>query len=395
MGWNWVREIATFNEVWVLTRRNNCEPIEKALAEKPLQNVHWVFVDLPPWTCFWKKGGRGLRSYYMLWQFCAYSVARKLHRKIGFDLVHHLTFGTYWLPSVLSLLPVPFIWGPLGGGESEPRGFWNSLSLRGKFYEMLRDLVRALSHLNPIVHLSAKRAQVALSKTEDTKNQLRVLGARHVIVYSEVGLDTDEIHRLNNMPTRCGGPFRLISIGRLIHWKGFQLGLSAFAELHRRFPASEYWLIGDGPERKRLERLVQKLGITTSVRFWGSMARQQVLEKLMECDVLVHPSLHDSGGWVCVEAMAAGRPVICLDLGGPAAQVTEETGIKVPATSPEQVVRDLAAAMNRFAIDPIHRQRLGEAGRRHARECFGWAEKIDFLCTMYSGIRSGRRPECV
>jgi len=209
-----------------------------------------------------------------------------------------------------------------------------------------------------------------------------------VLAYSEVGLGADEIHRLNNMPFRQGGPFRLISLGRLLHWKGFHLGLSAFAEFHRQFPGSDYWIIGDGPERKRLENLAAKLGVAESVRFWGSLARAQVLEKLLECDVLVHPSLHDSGGWVCVEAMAAGRPVICLDLGGPAAQVTEQTGIKVLALSPEQAVRDLAAAMSQLAFDPLHRQRLGEAGRRHACECFGWEKKIDFISEMYSGIAS-------
>ena len=61
--------------------------------------------------------------------------------------------------------------------------------------------------------------------------------------------------------------------------------------------------------------------------------------------MLVHPSLHDSGGWVCLEAMAAGKPVICLDLGGPGEQVTRETGFKIPALDPDQAVKDMARAM--------------------------------------------------
>ena len=66
-----------------------------------------------------------------------------------------------------------------------------------------------------------------------------------------------------------------------------------------------------------MEKLARELGITANVKFWGGIRRAQVLEKLAECDVLIHPSLHESGGWVCLEAMAAGRPVVCLDLGGP------------------------------------------------------------------------------
>src|SRR5208337_4499961 len=182
--------------------------------------------------------------------------------------------------------------------------------------------------------------------------RMRMLGCGRVSVLSQVGLPQEEIGRLSTIPFRHSSTFRLISIGRLVHWKGFHLSVRAFAEFHRQFPAAEYWIIGAGPERKRLGKLAQRLGVAGSVTFWGAIPRRQVLEKLGKCDVLVHPSLHDSGGWVCLEAMAAGRPVVCLDLGGPALQVTEDTGIKVPATSPEQVVSDLATAFYKLASDP-------------------------------------------
>jgi glycosyltransferase involved in cell wall biosynthesis len=122
------------------------------------------------------------------------------------------------------------------------------------------------------------------------------------------------------------------------------------------------------------------------VRFWGKLPRQQVLAKLAECDVLVHPSLHDSGGWVCPEAMAAGRPVICLDLGGPALQVTEETGFKVPAISPEQVVKDLAKAMCRLAQEPAMRARMSEAARRRVAEYFDWDKKGEWIRDVYQEV---------
>jgi len=101
---------------------------------------------------------------------------------------------------------------------------------------------------------------------------------------------------------------------------------------------------------------------------------------------LVHPSLHDSGGWVCLEAMAAGRPVICLDLGGPALQVTQETGIKVPAISPDQAIRDLAAAMVKLATDPALRARMGQAARPRVREHFNWDKKCDFMMRIYRSV---------
>ena len=123
VGWNCVLQAARFHEVWVLTRKNNREPIENALQTDPLENVRFVYFDLPRWSRFWKRRTRGLQLYYYLWQIGAYFVARKLHRRVGFDLTHHVTFVNYWLPSLLPLLPVPFLWGPVGGGESAPVGF--------------------------------------------------------------------------------------------------------------------------------------------------------------------------------------------------------------------------------------------------------------------------------
>ena len=391
VGWNWVRQIARFHEVWVITRANNREPIDAALAQDPMPNVHWSYFDLPRWARFWKKGHRGVRLYYFLWQFGAYFVARKLHQRVRFDLVHHVTFVIYWMPSFLALLPVPFVWGPVGGGESTPEAFRSTFTPRGKIYEALRDVARSLGQANPFVRLTARWAVLALATTDQTARRLQALGCQRVFVYSEAGLPREEIRQLGSLGMRHGNPFRLVSIGNLLHWKGFELGLRAFAEFHYSFPASEYWLIGEGPERKRLERLARQLGVADKVVFWGALPRQDVLGKLADCDALVHPSLHDSGGWVCLEAMAAGRPVICLDLGGPAVQVTEECGFKISPLSPNQTIEALAEAMLKLALNFDLRAGRGEAAQRRVSEYFSWDKKVHFVLELYNLAKAGVR----
>ena len=126
------------------------------------------------------------------------------------------------------------------------------------------------------------------------------------------------------------------------------MGLRAFAQADVSNNA-EYWIVGDGPERSRLLSLAEKLGIDHKVKFWNKLSRAETLKKLGDCFALIHPSLHESGGLVCLEAMAASRPVICLDLGGPAIQVTQETGFKISAHTPEQTVRDLAKAIKNIS----------------------------------------------
>ncbi len=391
VGWHQVTQAARFHDTWVITRSNNRPAIEKALAREALPKVHWVYFDLPPWARFWKKGERGIHLYYVLWQLGAFFTARDLSRRIDFDLAHHVTFVNYWLPTFLPLLPIPFIWGPLGGGDSTPSSFRRSLSLRGRIYETLRDCARKLSELNPFVRIAARHSATVLATTAQTEARLRAMGCPDVSLFPEVGLSADEIRALGALPYHEAGPFRVISVGRLLHLKGFELGLRAFARFHPRFADSEYWIVGDGPERKRLERRTRELGLKNKVVFWGQMSRDDVMKKLAVCDLLLFPGLHESGGWACVEAMAAGRPVICLDLGGPALQVTEATGIKVPAITPEQAVNELTVAMEQLAGDPLLRRRLGEAGRARVAQEFSWEKKGEHFAQLYESLVSVRR----
>jgi glycosyltransferase involved in cell wall biosynthesis len=393
VGWNMARTLACHHDVWVLTRANNRRSIERELpllggrAGTPADHLHFVYYDLPPWTRWWKRGKRGVQPYYYLWQIGVYPAAARLHREIGFDVIHHVTFGKYWTPSLLALLPAPFVWGPVGGGESAPRAFWGDFSLRGQFYETLRDVGRWLGERDRLVRLTARRSALALAKTESTAERLRRLGAGQVRLLSDVGLPLTEINDLGRLPPATGRPVRFISIGNLLDLKGIHLAIDAFARCG--CGDAQYWIVGDGPARPGLQRLAETLGCAARIRFWGRLPRDETLRRLAESHVLVHPCLHESGGGVCVEAMAVGRPVICFDLGGPAMQITDETGVKIPAGRPGEAVRDLAEAMRRLALDPLLRHRLGEAGRRRSLATYQWEHKGEFLETMYRQVTNG------
>ena len=375
VGWNWLRQVARFHEVWVITRANNRDSIETALANEPIPNSHWVFFDLPLWARFWKKGERGHRPYYYLWQIGAYFVARRLNAQVGFDLTHHISFGQYWPPSFIALLDAPFIWGPVGGGDSAPRSFRCDISCQGRLYETFRDLRWRLALVDPMMRLLVSRCRVAIAATEQTATRLRMLGAKRVVLLPSLGT-MEAMKYVGSFPARGSNSFRIISIGRLVHWKGFHLGLRAFARFQAHYPESEYWIIGEGPEGRLLRALARKLGIESKVVFWTTFPTlHDVYKKLAECDVLVHPALHETFGTVCFEAMMLGRPVICLDLGGPAMQVTEETGIKVPASSPEQAVQELATALARLANDRELRVRMGHSAQQRVEEFLNW-EKV-------------------
>lgn len=386
VGWNVAREVAKYHEVWVLTRPDESKAaIEAELARNPIPNLHFVYFTLPFWQDSMSGGQSGaMQLHYYLWQIQAYFVARHLHQEIGFDIAHHVTFVRYSCPSFLSFLPVPFLWGPVGGGESAPRRFWRDFSFRAKVYETARSLWRWLGEQDPFVRLTIKKSAVIRATTKDTIKRLHKLGAENVEISPESGLPAAEIASLARYELPVGVPLRFISMGRLLHWKGFHLGLQAFAEA--KLTDAEYWVCGDGAEKERLIALAEELGITKQVKFWGRLPRAETLEKLGQCHVLVHPSLHDSGGWVCIEAMATGRPVICLDLGGPGTQVTESTGLKIPALEPKQVVNEMAEAMKLLADNDELREQMGKSAQKLVSSVHSWEARGHSLIEIYEKI---------
>ena len=386
VGWNVVREVAQHHEVWVLTRPDESkEAIEAELAIRPVPNLHFVYFTLPFWQNSLRWGQSGaIQLHYYFWQIQAYFVGKQLHQENNFDVVHHVTFVKYSCPSFLSLLPVPFVWGPVGGGESAPWAFWSDFNWKNKLYEVARLVSRLAGELDIFTRITAQRSSIAYATTVDTADRVGKLNAPWVQIYSAIGLLPEEMAQLAQCPPPSTSPVRFISIARLLHWKGLHLGLRAFAEA--RLAAAEYWILGEGAEMQRLKDLALDLGIAHQVKFLGLLPREEVLAKLGDCSVLVHPSLHDSGAGVCLEAMAAGRPVICLDLGGPAAQINLETGIKVSAFHPAQSVNELSAAMVHLATNHHLCLQMGRAGQQRVSDFYSWEAKGKQFARIYEEI---------
>ncbi|MGA8611761.1 MAG: glycosyltransferase family 4 protein [Xanthobacteraceae bacterium] len=397
VGWSTATEMARHHEVWAVTRTNNRPTIEAELARNPQPGIHFIYWDLPRWAIFWKRRRRGAHLHYYIWQLRILGIIRALHAEVKFDLIHHVTFVRYWAPCFLSVLGVPLVWGPVGGGESAPRSFWRGAGLRSILYEGRREVARWVGERGPFVRMTARRSAVALATTEETAVRLRTLGARHVETFSQIGLSDAEFLGLQVTRGEPRESIRFLSVGELAHWKGFDISLRAFARAN--LDGAEYWLIGDGRDRRSLEEMAAILGIADRVRFLGRMSRHQVFHYLQACDVLLHPVLRDSGGMASIEAMAAGLPVICLDLGGPAAQVTANSGFKIAARDPVQASRDIANAMIELAGDQELRFRLGGGARQRVKQEFCWSEKGRRLNAIYQRVakkggnpRQGRPP---
>lgn len=385
IGWHNIVQVARFHEVWAFTSEGNRKSIEAEIAVNPLPNVHWVYIDLPSWLSWYLTGEKGGRIHYYLYQIAAYQQAKKLQDDIEFDVVHHVTYGSYWTPVFLSRLKAPFIWGPVGGGESAPASFYKTLNFRGRLYERIRDTVRWFAHnFDPFVRETAKNASLSLATTNESAEKMRDVGTKNVELLPAICMAEVDLDRLLAIPlTTQTDKISFISIGRFLGWKGYHLSLQAFARFHEDYPNSQYMIVGRGPQLQALKSLVEQLEIADAVIFTGFIPHAEAMDWLAKSDVLVHPSLHDSGGATCLESMTAARPVLCLNLGGPALLVTEETGIIVSAESPEISIQELTNAMHVFAENPDKRKVMGDKGRAHVLENYTWQKRGDYLHKRY------------
>ena len=374
VGWNVVRELSARHELWVLTRANHEAAIRDS-GEAWTAGVHWIFVDPPRWQTFWKKGARGLRGFYLLWQRQALAAARRLVAVESIDLVHHLTFGNFLPASPLAELGLPFVAGPVGGGERMPPDLFDGCDTRTKWSEWTREAARDLACRWPGTRRRYRSAAALLAATPATAEQLRAMGARDVAVQFQSALSDDERARLAGFATDRrdrSGPLRLVAASRLIGWKGIDLAIDAVALAREAGPEVCLTILQDGPERKRLEARVRRLGLADQVTFEGRLAtHEEACRWIGGADALIHPAWHEVFGQVCLESLAMGVPVICLDWAGPGRIVDESCGYKVPPGTRPRIVAGLAAAMARALADRPRAGVISVAARARATE-FRW-----------------------
>jgi glycosyltransferase involved in cell wall biosynthesis len=381
VGWHTVFHASRKRPVWVITDSLHRNKIEAYLAKHDEQSINVVYHALPKWCQWMWKSSLSLNLYYYLWHRGAAKIARQLHEEHRFDVVHHVSYVRYWMPSAGSRLGIPFVWGPVGGGESAPPGFLSGCGLKGRLEETVRSMMRWVFERDPCLKSCANSANIAIACSTETAERMKRLGVKQLLTMSCIGTNAEQTAATS---TSSDGKLRFISVGRLLHWKGFHFGLQAFAKAN--LPNAEFVIVGGGPELPRLKRLAEDLGIAQRVTFTGELPWREGLEQFKRADVLVHPSLHDSGGFVLLEAMELSKPVICLDLGGPGVHVDSRNGFAVPAISIGQVIADLAKAMAVLSGDPELRRTLGEAGRERVLKEFTWESKASRYEDLYRQI---------
>jgi glycosyltransferase involved in cell wall biosynthesis len=185
----------------------------------------------------------------------------------------------------------------------------------------------------------------------------------------------------------------MIFVGGLIPCKACDLALRAAAPLLRDDLAG-FTIVGDGPERGRLEQLAKSLGIEKAVSFAGWVSHEEVLRRLRSADVMVFPSVRDFGAGVVFEALATGAVPVVADFGGPGDIVRPEVGFKVPLTNENDFVLKMEKILKELAQNRGRLEGLRQQGMAYARECLTWdAKALATTRVMRWVVREGPKPD--
>lgn len=311
VGWNWTKMLAKlFKDVYVITRENNVESIKNGLVKDNINNVKIIKYDLPKGVLFLKKKFRVTRIYYYLWQIGAVNKIKKM--KLKLDVIQHVTFVNDYIPSMFYKLECDkFIWGPIGSNEATPSMFIknNKHKLLDRIKHLSKDIQRKIDFN---FNLCIKRANYIIGTNNKVKENLKINDSKFSCIPAISIESLDNTHK-----TMCNDIKKIMFIGNLVPIKNPYLSLEAFLKFNNINAKSEFWILGDGSELNRMKELSEKCNKIDNIKFIGKVNRDEVIKRMREADVVLFPTL-ESAGFVTLEALSVGTPVISLDIGGPA-----------------------------------------------------------------------------
>jgi glycosyltransferase involved in cell wall biosynthesis len=270
------------------------------------------------------------------------------------------------------------VFGPVGGGERAPWRLRWGYGLSGLVHDTLRDAANAMIRFTPFLNDTFARAERIYVTSGET---LRLLPRRFrdkAQIELAIGAEEPEATIGRSVPPRRlqDGCFRVLFAGRFVDYKGMHLGLPAFARLVEAVPTARLTMAGEGPKKRRWQKLAEDLGIAASVDWLPWQGPEAMARLYADHDVLLFPPMHDTGGMVVLEAMHHGLPVVCLKLGGPATMVDASCGYAVDTAgkSAAQVIAEMGDALIGLAREsnwiPLAR------GARLRCHDFSWREKV-------------------
>lgn len=381
MGWNWIRQIARNNEVYVITEAEFKEQILAVLDTlENKQNFHFYFIEIGEYArrLCWNQGDWRFYFYYRNWQKKAYRQALQICDNVPIDITHQLNMVGYREPGELwKINNLPSVWGPIGGFGGIPFPFLKLFKLREAQKQLVKEFINDFQYHIPYIMNAIKSTDVLIACNSIAKNTLQKFRKDQVLLIGEVG--TNSIIIPPNSQKWESEKMIISWIGKNDSRKALRIALEVF----KRLPEEnyEFHVIGvdfDSIRFKDKEKL-------KNVTFHSWMPLEQVQEYLAKSHLFLFTSLFEATGTVVLEALSNSIPVLCHDTCGQGDIIDETCGIRVPMKNMEYSISHFTDAIKSFNADRNLLKKLSQGAARKS-SVLSWNEKGKLINEVYNSL---------
>jgi glycosyltransferase involved in cell wall biosynthesis len=308
--------------------------------------VDFRFIDVPLGSLRRISPSVGAYAIYRRWQEAALREVQS--RAKQYDVAHHVTWGSLHLGSSLWRLPVPLVYGPIGGGQTAPANYWRYFGRHWPAESLRTASTGSLLKLNRWSRETIQNSAVTLVCNTATAVASERLGASDVRFMMADGLPRDWLVDVRQKPT---GTPTVLWVGRLLPRKAPTLAVQAFAALRRTMPA-RLIMAGDGPLLRKVHSTAEHLGVAQDVQLLGKVTWDDVRALYDSASVFLFTSLRESFGAPFLEALGRGLPTVALNHHGIADVNVGPAALKVALPQePRELPHNLAVALQTILSD--------------------------------------------
>jgi glycosyltransferase involved in cell wall biosynthesis len=374
VGWNWVLQMANYFELWVLTRKSNQKSIEAWFKEQNIKcNIHFIYWDLPPKLRFWKRGLKGVRTYYNLWQKMTNSIVKKTMIENDIHIYHLLTYGNSLWPASKYGMSQFFIWGPTGGVDSIPLDYVKFYNGKWRFVETLRRVMVKTLPLNYGFQQRCKNANLIFCKSYSMLENIPEGYRDKAMLFTDVAVDTKDLNDYLDSNSSKDELIRYLVVGRLDAWRGFDILIEAFSNAVKGNRNVRLEILGKGSDYDRLSTLINKWNMNEYINMTGQVPMIEYYKKMANCDVIVNPSLKEGAVTTAFDSLSFGKPLIGIDTGGYTRYFKPEYSIIIPRKSRSETINMLTKAITEMTKKDF-RESMGSRAMKAGIE-FTWTRK--------------------
>ena len=351
MAWNWVKNLAKFCELYIITEGEFWEKIEAAVPTlEQGGNMHFYYnpVSDEIRKMCWNQGDWRFYKYYRQWQWKTYLMAKDICEKEMIDVLHQLNMIGFREPGYLWRLSkengVPFVWGPIGGLKQFPTAYLKGAGLKMQLFMRLKNFLNIwqLKH-EKRVDEALKTAKLLISSIPDSYRAIKKYKGLDSVVIPETGCFLSE----DILTARFDQEeFHVMWVGKFDFRKQLPLALQTIALAKNPKLRLDVYGSGSVGQVEAAKKLADELGVSQQVIWHGNQKNDVVMEAMRKAQLFFFTSVNEDTSTVVLEAVSNRLPVFCFDACGMSAVIDDSVGRKIALSHPSQSAHDFARILN-------------------------------------------------